>query len=201
MADSDLRAAMQILATSITALPASGSPAATIYLRAVTDHSYGTCALATIVLPPVAPQPPAKTCDPFDLPCKKAYARRKAAALAQLKTASSMAAQQAAHLLALLIPRSHNRPDLAGCLTKASQIYPRRGMQYLVVVSTLSDSPDSVGTLRLPDVDVDVLFACPSDTATCMRRREGWIRAFQRMGTIDGVFWDASQRPTLFAGS
>jgi hypothetical protein len=201
LAASDLLAAKQVLATSIKALPAPGSPAATIYVRAVTDHSYGSGALATIVLPPVAPLPAATTCDIFDVSCKNANKRRRAIALAQLKTASSVAAQQAAHLLALPVPRSRTKPDLAGCLTKASQIYPRRGAQYLVLVSNLSASPDSVGALRLPGVDVDVLFVCQGDTATCLRRREGWIRAFQRMGAIDGVFWDLSQRPTLFAGS
>src|SRR5918912_785769 len=118
-----------------------------------------------------------------------------------LAASDLLAAKQAAHLLALPVPRSRTKPDLAGCLTKASQIFPRRGAQYLVLVSSLRASPDSVGALRLPGVDVDVLFICQSDTATCVRRREGWIRAFQRMGTIDGVFWDVSQRPTLFAGS
>lgn len=197
----DIAAVKTDLANSIRALVKPGEMGATIYFRAVTDHAYATGALQTIVVPPVIAPPSASMCpDPFNVPCKQRYQHLKAEAAAQLKSATASVERQLARLMNADIPQGRS-PDFLGAAYKARDLFPPRGQRYLVIVGDMPSISDHIGTLRLHQVDADIIDDCQEDTTTCLVRRAQWNRALKRADVIDTRFWDPSQNIELFGVS
>jgi hypothetical protein len=151
---------------------AYGKPGLTVYVRAVTDHALGVdAALVTLHIPPVGAAPHLRSCSLFDAVCKTQQAALLRTAQADLHRAQEAVAAAARMLRHLRVPRAQ-RPDLVGATWAAYGLLamPRPGMRYLVVSSALPVPPVASGPPLFTGIDIDMIYSCDADVATCLRR-------------------------------